>query len=72
DVDAYIHQSGRTGRAGRNGTCVMLYKPNQEFMINQVERRARISVQRVGAPQSSDIVKASDDDTIKSVYFSIP
>uniref|UniRef100_A0A1X7TXT8 RNA helicase n=2 Tax=Amphimedon queenslandica TaxID=400682 RepID=A0A1X7TXT8_AMPQE len=45
----------------------MLYKPNQEFMINQVERRARISVQRVGAPQSSDIVKASGDDAIKCV-----
>ena len=29
DIDSYIHRSGRTGRAGRTGTCICLYKPQQ-------------------------------------------
>lgn len=40
DVDAYIHRSGRTGRAGKTGVCVMLYKPAQEYQIPHVERKS--------------------------------
>ena len=29
DIDSYIHRSGRTGRAGKHGACICLYKSNQ-------------------------------------------
>ena len=25
DTDTYVHRSGRTGRAGKSGTCITLY-----------------------------------------------
>lgn len=28
-VETYIHRSGRTGRAGRSGTCVVFYTPKE-------------------------------------------
>jgi len=38
DVDTYVHRSGRTGRAGRKGTSVLLFGSNQARSIVNIER----------------------------------
>jgi ATP-dependent RNA helicase DDX21 len=59
DVETYIHRSGRTGRAGKSGTCLLFYKPDQEPLVKMIEKRAGITFSRVGAPQPADIIAAS-------------
>ena len=33
DVETYIHRAGRTGRAGRSGTCVIFYTRAQLSLV---------------------------------------
>lgn len=40
DVDSYIHRSGRTGRAGRNGICICFYQRKEDHQLRQVEQKA--------------------------------
>lgn len=39
ELDFYIHRSGRTGRAGREGVCYALYQPQDDAVIRQLENR---------------------------------
>ncbi|XP_062989099.1 nucleolar RNA helicase 2 [Elgaria multicarinata webbii] len=65
DVDSYIHRSGRTGRAGRNGMCICFYQRKEDFQLRQVEQKAGITFKRVGVPTATEIIKASSKDAIR-------
>ncbi|KAF9368411.1 hypothetical protein BGX21_006597, partial [Mortierella sp. AD011] len=62
DVETYVHRSGRTGRAGRKGVCVTFYKAQEEYMIQNIQRRAGMEMVKVGPPQPEDIIAATAQD----------
>eukprot|EP00899_Mesostigma_viride_P007406 jgi/Mesvir1/16667/Mv15069-RA.2 len=66
-VETYIHRSGRTGRAGHRGVAVTLVTQRREYMVAQIERHAGVKFERVGAPQPSDIAKASATNAMQAI-----
>lgn len=59
DVETYIHRSGRTARAGREGTVVTFYAKKHAMLISRIEKSAGINFIKIGAPQPDDIIRAS-------------
>lgn len=67
DVETYIHRSGRTARAGKEGTVVTFYGKKHIPLISRIESRAGITFAKIGAPQPEDIIKASSKFIIEGL-----
>ncbi|KAI9198651.1 hypothetical protein LWI28_019683 [Acer negundo] len=66
DVEAYIHRSGRTGRAGNSGIAVMLYDPRKSS-VSRIERESGVKFEHISAPQAADIAKAAGGEVAESI-----
>ncbi|WP_115717211.1 DEAD/DEAH box helicase [Gallaecimonas mangrovi] len=55
EPDAYVHRIGRTGRAGRTGTAVLLYTPRERFLLGRIEKVTRQKVDAIELPSSDTI-----------------
>ncbi|KAI3458243.1 hypothetical protein Pfo_014906 [Paulownia fortunei] len=61
DVEAYIHRSGRTGRARKTGVAVMLYDPRKSNFSS------RVKFEHISAPQPADIAKAAGAEAAEKI-----
>lgn len=55
-TEDYIHRSGRTGRAGRTGTCICFYTRNQQQQLAYIEKTIGVTFKRISVPTASDVV----------------
>ena len=41
-IDSFIHRSGRTARAGRNGVAITFYNNRQKDLLNKITKTAGV------------------------------
>ena len=56
DDEIYVHRSGRTGRAGRNGISIAIIHGREHHRIKEIERKSRISFNRQRVPNGLETV----------------
>jgi ATP-dependent RNA helicase DDX21 len=64
ETETYIHRSGRTARAGASGKCITFYTMKQKPLVQMIEKKAGIILQKIGIPQPDDVIKATFQETI--------
>lgn len=57
-IDAYIHRSGRTGRAKKSGTSISIIHMKESGRMRNIERKVGKEFLRAQVPKGSDICKS--------------
>lgn len=63
--EALLHRSGRTGRAGRKGTSVLIVPPRARGQVERLLRDAKVQAEW-GTPPSADDVRGKDEARLLS------
>ena len=55
DVEAYVHRIGRTGRAGRKGCSVIFLQPNEQGVLEKIEKSTRQKIAKLDLPSNRQV-----------------
>ncbi|MDH6252868.1 ATP-dependent RNA helicase DeaD [Chryseobacterium sp. H1D6B] len=58
DPEVFVHRSGRTGRAGKNGISMSLIKPEESRKLKQIKASTKIEIIEKIIPTGEEIIKA--------------
>ena len=57
DPEVYVHRSGRTGRAGKEGLSIVFISKGEIRKLKEIEKLSKISVTQKQIPTDSDVFK---------------
>ncbi|RQP10875.1 MAG: DEAD/DEAH box helicase [Chryseobacterium sp.] len=58
DPEVFVHRSGRTGRAGKDGISMALIKPEESRKLRQIKTETKIDIVEKKIPTGEEIIKA--------------
>ena len=61
-AEDYVHRIGRTGRAGKTGTAIMICAPRDEKNLEDVERLIEMEIPRLDPPGGASRPNAAPED----------
>jgi ATP-dependent RNA helicase DeaD len=53
----YVHRIGRTGRAGKKGTAISFVAPRQQFVLRELERLTKGTIEKYIMPNQHEIAE---------------
>lgn len=68
DPEVFVHRSGRTGRAGKDGISIALIKPEESRKLKQIKSVTKIEMYEGKIPTGEDIIKAQVGGVFESLF----
>lgn len=68
DPEVFVHRSGRTGRAGKDGISIALIKPEESRKLKQIKSVTKIEMNEGKIPTGEDIIKAQVAGVFESLF----
>uniref|UniRef100_A0A2P2KI68 RNA helicase n=2 Tax=Rhizophora mucronata TaxID=61149 RepID=A0A2P2KI68_RHIMU len=67
DPEAFVHRSGRTGRAGKEGTAVVMFTSNQRRTVRYLERDVGCKFEFVSPPAIEEVLESSAEQVVATL-----
>eukprot|EP00897_Mesotaenium_endlicherianum_P005095 jgi/Mesen1/4613/ME000234S03864 len=67
DSETFVHRSGRTGRAGKKGTSILLYTDNQMRTLRNIERDVGCKFEPASPPAAEAVLEASAQQAVACI-----
>ncbi|MGB3338439.1 MAG: DEAD/DEAH box helicase [Devosia sp.] len=70
--DTLLHRSGRTGRAGRKGTCVIIAPMHRRAVAQRVLKTAKLDVTMMAPPSAEEIEARYRESILSNEMLNLP
>ncbi|KAJ1425573.1 Zinc finger, CCHC-type [Sesbania bispinosa] len=67
DPETFVHRSGRTGRAGKEGTAVLMYTSSQKRTVRSLERDVGCKFEFISPPAMKEILESSAEQVVATL-----
>ncbi|XP_057424111.1 DEAD-box ATP-dependent RNA helicase 3, chloroplastic-like [Lotus japonicus] len=67
DPETFVHRSGRTGRAGKEGTAILMYTSNQRRTVRSLEHDVGCKFEFVSPPATQEILESSAEQVVAAL-----
>ncbi|KAJ8466167.1 hypothetical protein OPV22_028719 [Ensete ventricosum] len=67
DPETFVHRSGRTGRAGKEGTAILMFTSSQRRTVKSLERDVGCRFEFISPPQMQEILGSSAEQVVATL-----